>query len=178
MHKLAAGIIAGLFVVAVAAPAVAKTETIRGQIVDQSCYLKDTANNKGKDHKMPKGDTADCAVACAKAGRPMALLTEDGKVYEITGGLAADKNAKIIPHIAHTVEVTGDVTEIQLTTAPSKKITVNPGNLSGNGSLDASNLQEQIDWLVKYGLVKSRVEATKLIDTTFTDRAVQQIGRV
>jgi hypothetical protein len=41
----------------------------------------------------------------------MALLTSDGKVYELTGGLAADKNAKIIPHVAHTVEVTGEVTE-------------------------------------------------------------------
>jgi NitT/TauT family transport system substrate-binding protein len=50
--------------------------------------------------------------------------------------------------------------------------------LSGNGSLNADNLQEQIDWLVKYSLVKNRVEASKLIDTTFTDRAVQQIGRV
>ena len=50
--------------------------------------------------------------------------------------------------------------------------------LSGNGSLDPGNLQEQIDWLVKYGLVKNRVEASTLIDTTFTDRAVQEIGRV
>ena len=41
----------------------------------------------------------------------MALLTSDGKVYQMTGGLAADKNAKLIPHIGHTVEVTGDVTE-------------------------------------------------------------------
>jgi NitT/TauT family transport system substrate-binding protein len=49
--------------------------------------------------------------------------------------------------------------------------------LSGNGSMDASNLQEQIDWLVKYGLVKSRIDAAKLIDTTFTDRAVQEIGK-
>jgi hypothetical protein len=49
--------------------------------------------------------------------------------------------------------------------------------LSGNGAMDASNLQEQIDWLVKYGLVKSRIEASKLIDTTFTDRAVQEIGK-
>jgi hypothetical protein len=32
-------------------------------------------------------------------------------VYELAGGLAAEKNAKIIPHISHTVEVTGDVTE-------------------------------------------------------------------
>jgi len=110
MHKLAAGIIAALFVVAVAAPALAKTETIRGQIVDQSCYLKDTANNKGRDHKMPS-DTADCAIACAKRGAPMALLTAEGKVYTITGGLADSKNEKIVGHVAHTVEITGDVTE-------------------------------------------------------------------
>jgi hypothetical protein len=41
----------------------------------------------------------------------MAILTEDGKLYQITGGLAADKNAKLIAHISHTVEITGDVTE-------------------------------------------------------------------
>ena len=72
--------------------------------------MKDKANNSGKDHKMP-ADTADCAAACAKKGAPMALLTDDGKVYQLTGGLAEDKNAKIIPHIAHVVEVTGEVTE-------------------------------------------------------------------
>ena len=111
MRKMFAGLMVAPFVVALAAPAFAKTETVKGRIVDVSCYTKDKANNAGKDHKMPKGDTADCATGCAKAGRPMAILTDDGKVYELTGGLAADKNAKIIPHIAHTVEVTGDVTE-------------------------------------------------------------------
>ena len=111
MRKPVVAIVAASFLVALSAPAVAKTETVKGQVVDQSCYLMDKANNKGKDHKMKTGDTADCAAACAKMGRPMALVTEDGKVYEITGGLAAEKNAKIIPHIAHTVEVTGDVTE-------------------------------------------------------------------
>ena len=84
---------------------------VTGEIVDVSCYNMDKANNAGKDHKMPKGDTADCATGCAKAGRPMAILTDDGKVYELTGGLAAEKNAKIVPHVAHTVEVTGDVSE-------------------------------------------------------------------
>ena len=111
MHKVFAGLTVAAFVLALGAPAFAKTETVKGKIVDESCYNMDKANNAGKDHKMPKGDTADCAVACAKAGRPMALLTEDGKVYEITGGLAADKNAKIVPHVAHTVEITGDVSE-------------------------------------------------------------------
>ncbi len=108
MKRLFAGLIAAAFVVALAAPAFAKTETITGQIVDESCYKMDKSNT-GVDHKMPKGDTKDCAIGCAKAGRPMALLTSDGKVYEIAGGLAADKNAKIIAHVGHTVEVTGDV---------------------------------------------------------------------
>jgi hypothetical protein len=97
-------------VVALATPTFAKTETVKGQIVDGACYKMDKSN-VGLDHKMPKGDTKDCAAICAKAGHPMSLLTADGKLYELTGGLAADKNAKIIPHLSHTVEVTGDVTE-------------------------------------------------------------------
>jgi hypothetical protein len=111
MRKLFAGFAVTAFAVALAAPAFAKEETVKGQIVDQGCYLKDKANNAGIDHKMPSGDTPDCAVMCAKKGAPMALLTSDGQVYTITGGLAADKNAKIIPHVGHTVEITGDVTD-------------------------------------------------------------------
>jgi hypothetical protein len=111
MRNFFASVVAASVIVASSVPAFAKTETVKGQVIDQSCYLMDKANNKGKDHKMKTGDTPDCAAACAKMGRPMALLTEDGKVYEITGGLSDEKNAKIIPHIAHTVEITGDVTE-------------------------------------------------------------------
>ena len=108
MRRILAGLAAAAFVLALAAPAFAATETVKGQVVDQACYKMDKSNN-GVDHKMPKGDTKDCAIGCAKAGRPLALLTSDGKVYEIAGGLAADKNAKLIPHVAHTVEITGDV---------------------------------------------------------------------
>ena len=110
MRNICAGLIATAFVVALGAPAFAKTETVKGKIVDVSCYNMDKANNAGKDHKMPQ-DVTDCATACAKKGAPMAVLTDDGKLYQITGGLAADMNAKLIPHISHTVEVTGDVTE-------------------------------------------------------------------
>ncbi|MGC4085122.1 MAG: hypothetical protein QM736_24145 [Vicinamibacterales bacterium] len=85
-----------------AAPAFAKTETIKGQVVDQECYLRE---------KKVDADKA-CAVECAKSGKPMALLISDGKVYEITGGLAANKNEKLIAHVLHTVEITGDVTEM------------------------------------------------------------------
>jgi hypothetical protein len=108
MHKMFAALSAAAFVVALASPALAKTETVKGQIVDVGCYKMDKSNT-GVDHKMPKGDTKDCAIGCAKAGQPMGVLTSDGKVYEIAGGLAADKNAKIVPHVGHTVEITGDV---------------------------------------------------------------------
>lgn len=97
--------------VLVSVPAFAKTETVKGQIVDQTCYTKDSVNNKGVDHKMP-ADTKDCAIACAKKGQPLAILTADGKVYTIAGALAADNNAKLIPHISHTVEITGDTMDM------------------------------------------------------------------
>jgi hypothetical protein len=108
MRKLFAGVVAAAFVFALGAPAFAKTETVKGQIVDQACYKMDKSNT-GVDHKMPKGDTKDCALGCAKAGQPLALLTSDGKVYQISGSLAAEKNAKLIAHVSHTVEITGDV---------------------------------------------------------------------
>jgi hypothetical protein len=109
MRKVFAAISVAAFVVALGAPAFAKEETVKGQIVDQTCYLKDNASNAGKDHKMGT-DVKDCAVACAKKGAPMALLTADGKVYQIKGDLAANMNEKIVPHVSHTVEVTGEVT--------------------------------------------------------------------
>src|SRR5207247_11110485 len=109
MRKMFAGLMVAAFVIALGAPAFAATETVKGQIVDQTCYAKDKANT-GRDHKMPQ-DVTDCAVACAKKGAPLALLTTDGKLYQITGGLAADMNANLIPHVSHTVEITGDVTE-------------------------------------------------------------------
>lgn len=110
MRRVCAGLTALTFVLALGAPAFAKSETVKGQIVDQSCYNREKTNT-GVDHKMPRGDVKDCAIACAKMGRPMALLTSEGKVYELTGGLAAENNAKIVPHVAHTVEVTGEVTD-------------------------------------------------------------------
>src|SRR5262245_47153817 len=103
MRKLFAGLTVAAFVVGLTAPAFAKTETVKGEIIDLDCYMKDK-KNVGASHK-------ECADKCAKDGQPVGLLTADGKVYQVTGGLAADKNAKLISHVAHTVEITGDVTE-------------------------------------------------------------------
>ena len=95
MRNLLVSVTVAGFVVLLSVPALAKTETVKGQIVDQGCYMKDMANNKGVDHKMP-ADTKDCAIMCAKKGQPMALLTSDGKVYTIAGDLAANNNAKLV----------------------------------------------------------------------------------
>ena len=109
MRKLFASLAAAAFVLALVVPAFAATETITGKLIDQTCYTKDKTNNAGMDHKMPQ-DMAGCAAMCAKKGMPLALLTTDGKVYTVTGGLAADSNAKLVPHITHTIAITGDVT--------------------------------------------------------------------
>jgi len=110
MRKMFAGLMSVGFVLALTSGAFAETKTVTGRVVDEGCYKMDKTNTMNS-HKMPKGQTEDCAAACAKGGKPLALLTDDGKVYEITGGLAADKNAKLIPHISHVVEIKGDVSE-------------------------------------------------------------------
>ena len=111
MQKVFAGLAACALLLAASASVFAKTETVTGKIVDMNCYMKDKVNNAGADHKMP-ADTKDCAAACAKEGMPLALLTSAGKVYEIAGALAANKNEKLIPHITHTVSITGDTMDM------------------------------------------------------------------
>lgn len=96
---MAAFAVAALF--AMGAPASAATMTVTGKLVDEGCGLAPEA---------AKGMPADCQITCAKNGEPLALLTADGKVYRVGGGLAANKNAKLIAHVGHTITITGDVT--------------------------------------------------------------------
>jgi len=96
-------ILAAICGLLVAAPLLADGPmTIKGQVVDVVCVMKDKAN-AGADH-------AACATSCAKRGQPVGIVTDDG-LYEITGDYAANNNAKLIEFIAKTVEVKGEVTE-------------------------------------------------------------------
>jgi hypothetical protein len=97
---------AGVALVVMALPSLAKGDTLKGKVIDQGCYMKDKASNSAVDHRMP-AETKDCAIACAKKGQPMALLTPDGKVYQIAGALTGNNNAKLIPHLGHMVELSG-----------------------------------------------------------------------
>ena len=109
MKTLTTLLATGTMLMAFALPASAATATITGTLIDKSCYDHDKTAT-GNDHKMGGKDVQACAAACAKKGQPVALLTSDGKVYTVKGGLAADNNAKLVAHMGHTVSITGDVT--------------------------------------------------------------------
>ena len=103
MRKYVVALVATVALLTLGAPAFAKTMTVSGKLVDEGCGLKDAAAKQTMK--------ADCELECAKSGEPVALLTADGKVYRVSGGLAANKNAKLVAHMSHTVEITGDVVE-------------------------------------------------------------------
>lgn len=108
MKKLVAALAAALCLMTWARPVSAASATVTGVLVDLLCYDVETKANAGMDHPMGR----ECAYSCAKWwGQPVGLLTSDGKLYQITGGLIANNNAKIAPHITHTVTITGEVGE-------------------------------------------------------------------
>jgi hypothetical protein len=83
-------------------PLGAAVTTLKGEVVDVQCNLKD-AKNKGADH-------ADCGLSCARRGATMGLLTAEG-VYTITGDYTKENNKQLLEFVAKQVEATGEVTE-------------------------------------------------------------------
>ena len=79
MRKLIAALLGTAFVIALGVPTSAKVETVKGRLVDQACYVQDAKNTTNAHAGM--GDT--CAADCAKKGLPVALVTDDGKVYPL-----------------------------------------------------------------------------------------------
>ena len=80
---------------------------VTGTLIDTSCYALDKANTTNAH----KGMTTACAEVCAMKGIPVGLLTDKGEVYEVQGDLAAKLNAKLVPHLAHKVTLTGEIKE-------------------------------------------------------------------
>ena len=107
MWKYVGAAMVGVAIMASAARGFAKSETVTGKVIDLYCYSRDKEAT-GMDHR----DGRECALACIKwEGQPVGVLTTDGKVYQLAGGVVAKNNAKIAPHLTHTVTVTGEVTE-------------------------------------------------------------------
>lgn len=110
MRKIVLGVlgVVALIVVGLGMRAFGQSSvTVSGQLVDLACYSQNKADVGIAHH----GKGLDCAQSCAKEGYQVGLLTSDGKVYHVIGGLAANKNAKLWPHMAQTVTITGSVSE-------------------------------------------------------------------
>jgi hypothetical protein len=103
MRKMFAFVAAAAFVAAIASPLTAQSTTVKGEVVDVACATKKAPGGKGADH-------AGCAMACAKKGQPVGIMTADA-IYHVTGDYAANNNAKILEFVAKQVEVSGTVTE-------------------------------------------------------------------
>lgn len=81
-------------------PAAKKEYTITGEVVDVACYMAGEA--RGPSHRS-------CAIACAKAGGALGLLTVDGKLYVslLPDDHKNSPNHLLMEHIGHTVEAKG-----------------------------------------------------------------------
>ena len=66
MRKILAGLTVAGFVVAMSAPLLAATETVKGQIVDEGCYKMDKSNTGGHNYDESKGVVAHNAVHHSK----------------------------------------------------------------------------------------------------------------
>jgi hypothetical protein len=93
-----------LLAVAFAASGNGKPDTIKGYVLDSACAF--TKNLK-------KPISPECAVACAKAGSPLVILSDDGTIYwPISDATpSSGQNDKLLPFAGQKVTATGRVFE-------------------------------------------------------------------
>ena len=84
--------------------AAGKTETVQGYVLDSAC-----AFTKG----LEKPISRDCALACAKAGSPLVILTANGTIYWPIADTtpSSGQNEKLVPFAGQKVTATGKVYE-------------------------------------------------------------------
>jgi hypothetical protein len=107
MHKSAAVLVGTLLVTTIVRPVFGNIESVTGQLIDIACY----SQNKEDTANRHRGKGSICAQACAREGFAVGLLTTDGKLYQVMGELAANSNAKLVPHMGRAVTITGEVEE-------------------------------------------------------------------
>jgi hypothetical protein len=93
----------GLLLIAIfAAGDAGKTMTIKGYVVDSAC-----AFTKG----LKKPVSAECAIACAKAGSPLVILTTAGTIYWPIADTtpSSSQNDKLLAYAGKQVSVSGKV---------------------------------------------------------------------
>ena len=93
-----------LLAVAFAASGNGKPDTIKGYVLDSACAFTKNLN---------KPISPECAVACAKAGSPLVILSDDGTIYwPISDATpSSGQNDKLLPFAGQKVTATGKVFE-------------------------------------------------------------------
>lgn len=119
MRTLVALVIVVGYGVAWQAQGLTERKTVTGEVIDLVCYSR--YHVTGMHHNR----SLECAYACVKwEGQPVGVLTKDGQIYQLAGGLVANSNDKIAKFVAQTVTITGDVREqdgVQILTAEDVK---------------------------------------------------------
>jgi hypothetical protein len=100
MRKLIVSLSAAAFLAGVSINAEPKTATVNAWVLDSACAL-----TKG----LKKPISAECAVACAKAGSLLALLDDKGNLYlPVSEAMPpASQNEKLLPFAGQRVTATG-----------------------------------------------------------------------
>jgi len=91
-----------LLITVFAAEQTAKTTTVKGYVLDSAC-----AFTKG----LKKPISAECAMACAKAGSPLVILSSTGTIYWPIADTtpSSSQNDKLLPYAGKTVTASGRV---------------------------------------------------------------------
>jgi hypothetical protein len=92
-----------LVIAALAAGANAgKPVTVKGYVLDSACAFTKS---------LKKPISTECAVACAKAGSPLVILTDSGTVYWPIADTtpSSGQNEKLLPFAGHKVTASGKV---------------------------------------------------------------------
>ena len=77
-----------------------KSITVKGYVLDSAC-----AFTKG----LKKPISSECAVACAKAGSPLVILTDNGDIYWPIADTtpSSSQNEKLLPFAGQKVTASG-----------------------------------------------------------------------
>jgi hypothetical protein len=93
-----------LLAVAFAATGSGQPRTVKGYVIDSACTFT-------KNLKKPV--SAECAVACAKGGSPLVILSDDGMIYwPIAASTpSSGQNDRLLPFAGQRVTASGKVFE-------------------------------------------------------------------
>jgi hypothetical protein len=91
-----------LLVAVFAAEQAAKTTTVKGYVLDSACAFTKS---------LKKPISAECAIACAKAGSPLVILSSTGTIYWPIADTtpSSSQNDRLLPYAGKTVTVSGKV---------------------------------------------------------------------